>query len=104
MLFRSDVLLMTSSHEGSPNMVKEALACDLPIVSTDVGDVRERISGIKGCFVSDTQDFEQIVQHVILVLNQGTRIEGRRHLVDLDEKKSASKVLSVYSKAIGQQL
>lgn len=99
----SDVLLMTSSHEGSPNMVKEALACDLPIVSTDVGDVRERISGIKGCFISDTHDFEQIVQHVILVLNQGSRIEGRRHLVDLDEKKSASKVLSVYSKAIGQQ-
>lgn len=35
-----DALLLTSSHEGSPNAVKEALACNLPVVSVDVGDVR----------------------------------------------------------------
>jgi teichuronic acid biosynthesis glycosyltransferase TuaC len=29
----SDVLLVTSHHEGSPTIVKEALACNLPIVS-----------------------------------------------------------------------
>ena len=40
-----DMLLLTSLHEGSPDTVKEALACNLPIVSVDVGDVRERISG-----------------------------------------------------------
>ena len=39
----SDVLLLTSLHEGSPTIVKECLACNLPIVSVDVGDVAERI-------------------------------------------------------------
>lgn len=49
----ADVLLLTSLHEGSPNTVKEALACDRPVVSTDVGDVRERLAGLEGCWVAD---------------------------------------------------
>lgn len=48
----SDVLLLTSLHEGSPTIVKEALACNLPIVSVDVGDVREQIQGLKGCYLA----------------------------------------------------
>ena len=43
----ADCLLMTSDHEGSPDIIKEALACDLPIVSVDVGDVSERLEGVR---------------------------------------------------------
>ena len=46
-----DVLLMTSHHEGSPMIIKEALACNTPIVSLDVGDVKERLMNIEGCYV-----------------------------------------------------
>lgn len=46
-----DVLLMTSKTEGSPQVIKEALACACPIVSVDVGDVRERINGVDGCWI-----------------------------------------------------
>ncbi len=49
----ADVYLLSSLHEGSPNTVKEALACDRPVVSTDVGDVRERIGGIDGCWIAE---------------------------------------------------
>ena len=48
----SDALLLTSMHEGSPTVVKEALACGLPLVSVDVGDVAERIEGIEGCHLA----------------------------------------------------
>lgn len=58
----ADVLLLTSLHEGSPNTVKEALACDRAVVSTDVGDVRERIEGIEGCWMADADPTDLAVK------------------------------------------
>src|SRR5438876_1090772 len=48
----SDSLLLTSLHEGSPTIVKEALACNVSVVSVNVGDVSERIKGIAGCHLA----------------------------------------------------
>ncbi len=48
----SDVLILTSLQEGSPTVVKEALACGVPVVSVDVGDVAERIFGTDGCHLA----------------------------------------------------
>ena len=54
----SDALLLTSYHEGSPTIVKEALACNLPIVSVPVGDVPQRIQDLEGCYLSDADAME----------------------------------------------
>jgi teichuronic acid biosynthesis glycosyltransferase TuaC len=45
----ADAMILCSESEGSPTSVKEALACDIPVISTDVGDVREIMDGIDGC-------------------------------------------------------
>ncbi len=48
----SDVLILTSLFEGSPNVIKEAMACNCPIIATDVGDVKELINSTDGCFIT----------------------------------------------------
>lgn len=46
-----DCFLMTSHTEGSPQVIKEAMACGCPIVSVDVGNVSTLVNGIDGCFI-----------------------------------------------------
>jgi len=97
-----DVLLLTSLHEGSPNVVKEALACNLPIVSTDVGDVRMRISNIEGCtIVGDSPD--EISVALSMVLQRNKRIDGRRTVADLDERILTEQVIEVYHRALAKR-
>jgi len=72
----SNVLLVTSDKEGSPNIVKEALACNIPIVSVNVGDVSELISGIENCFIVRRDVFE-IAKTLHTVIMKGMRTNGR---------------------------
>jgi glycosyltransferase involved in cell wall biosynthesis len=97
-----DILLVTSSTEGSPSVVKEALACDLPIVSTDVGDIRQRIKSIDGCVVCENDLPETIALALKKVLDRNKRIEGRESVRDLDERLLTQKIIQVYEKAILQ--
>ena len=70
----SEVLLMTSYSEGAPVIVKEALACGLPVVSTDVGDVKNLIKLYPNCFVVKTRDPQEIASLVIKSTN--TKIQN----------------------------
>lgn len=65
----ADVVLLTSIEEGSPNVIKEAMACNRPIVVTPVGDVHERLNGVEGCYVSPTHNKEDIVKGLTQVLS-----------------------------------
>ncbi len=96
-----DALLLTSVHEGSPNVVKEALACNLPVVSVDVGDVRRRIEGIDGCHVCRNDDPATIAGNLIEVLERRRRINGREAIADLDERQTTRKVLAIYDAVVG---
>lgn len=94
----ADVLLMTSVSEGSPNVIKEAMACNCPIVVTDVGDVHERLDRVEGCYVSDTFEPLELARLLQKALQFGRRTEGRESLKEqnLTVEKVANKVMNVY--------
>jgi len=91
----SDVILLTSFFEGSPNVIKEALACNRPIVSTDVGDVQERVKGIKGCFITGYNALE--ISEKILKAIKFTKINGRDNVQHLDSQIISKKLISMYN-------
>lgn len=90
-----DALLFTSYQEGSPNIVKQAMACNLPIISTDVGDVREIMGDTKGCYVCDpvANEFAAAVSQC---LRTGLRTQGYQSLRHLAGPLVAQRVIAVY--------
>lgn len=104
----ADLLLMTSFSEGSPQIVKEAMACNLPIVSTDVGDVRWVIGDTKGCYVT-TFDPVDVVEKIKLALEFSEkigRIKGRERIIELglDSETIAKKVIDVYNSVLKKNI
>lgn len=92
-----DALVFTSLQEGSPNAVKEALACNLPVVSVAVGDVAERLQGIAGCELCADDRPETIAAALARVLARGQRIDGRSAVQPLDEHRITQRVIGIYN-------
>lgn len=90
-----DLALMTSLSEGSPQFVKEAIACNCPVVSTDVGDVRKVIGNIKGCFISTFQ-VEDVADKIEKALDIDQQINGRSMIRYFDDKSIAEKLINIY--------
>lgn len=91
-----DVLVFTSMQEGSPNVVKEALACNLPIVSVPVGDVESRLAGVENTEICVDDDPETIAAALNRVLLKGGRTNGRDTVLGLDENNTTQKVIAIY--------
>lgn len=91
-----DALVFTSMQEGSPNVVKEALACNLPVVSVPVGDVPLRLRDVAGCEVCPDDRPDTIAAALARVLGQRRPIAGRNAVEHLDERKLTQEVIAVY--------
>tara|TARA_B110000438_G_scaffold138965_1_gene134267 strand:- start:2273 stop:3208 length:936 start_codon:yes stop_codon:yes gene_type:complete len=96
----SDVLLMTSFKEGAPVMIKEALACNTPIVSTDVGDVKEAIKGIPGCYVSKNRNPQILAELIKKSVNIGCHGIGFDKMKKYNSKRMTKKVIGVYKRVL----
>jgi len=101
MLNASDCLLICSDNEGSPMMVKEALACNLPVVGVDVGDVKERLKNVEPSRVTERNP-EALAKAIIEIIKEGKTSNGREKLIAdcLSEEAVARSILGIYSKAI----
>lgn len=98
----ADTFLMTSLSEGSPQVIKEALACGCPIVSVDVGDVRERTRGVDGCFVSPIYDAQVLAGLLQKAMPFEGKTHGREKLISdgLDNKLVAEYLVGIYEKLV----
>ena len=90
-----DCLILTSSIEGSPNVVKEALMCNLPVVATPAGDVPELLDGVVPSAVCPA-DEAALADAVAEVLRSRRRSNGRTAAARLDARIAAERVLAIY--------
>jgi glycosyltransferase involved in cell wall biosynthesis len=100
----ADTLIMTSLHEGSPNVVKEAMACNCPVVSTNVGDVKQLIGNTEGCFIArpDEVDFAEKIKMAVNFRHDKKQTKGRERIIELglDAETIAGKVIEVYEEVL----
>jgi len=99
LLNAADVALMTSFTEGSPQFIKEAMACNCPIVSTDVGDIRQIIGGTDGCYIS-SYEVLNVKEKLEQALSFGQRTNGRQKVLNYDNKVIANKIIEIYKRCV----
>ena len=102
LMYNCDALLMTSKTEGSPQVIKEAMACGCPIVSVDVGDVAERTSGVEGCYVVPSRDPKDIAQALLQATAFEGKTNGREKIIEmgLSNEQVASRLVEIF-KSVG---
>jgi glycosyltransferase involved in cell wall biosynthesis len=95
-----DVVLVTSYRESGPLVVKEAMACGTPIVSTDVGDVRMVMGDTSGCYLTGYNPEECAVHliHAIDFAREHGRTNGRQRIIELglDTRLVAKRLVDIY--------
>ena len=97
----ADVLVQPSVQEGSSNLVKEAMACNCPIISTDSGDAVQVIGETRNCYITkfDPQD---LAEKIDLILDNNSRTNGRNNIAHLEINIIAEKIIDIYKGVINE--
>lgn len=98
----ADMLILTSLKEGSPNVIKEAMSCNCPLVSTDVGDVKWVTDGVEGTYVASSFSSAELANLVDKALAFGGRTKGREQIIrlGLTTEAVAQRLMAVYSNVV----
>jgi glycosyltransferase involved in cell wall biosynthesis len=95
----ADVFLFPSEREGSPQVIKEAMACNLPIVAAPVGDVPAVFDGVHGCYLA-ARNAEEIAERAYYILDNVQRSNGRTKIANYEGQYIARKIMQVYSSLV----
>ena len=96
----ADTLIITSIYEGGPLVHREAMACNLPVVSVDVGDVARDLAPVTPSYVVDASP-TALAEAIGRVLRVRSRSNGRQHLHRLTSERSAEAVKGIYTSLLG---
>ena len=96
-----DVFLMPTKSEGSPQVVKEALACNCPIVATGVADIPVLLSGVSECYTTGF-DAVEIADRIDTIIKAGKRSNGRQKVIalKLDNPQVALRIKRIYENVL----
>lgn len=97
----SDAVLVTSKRESGPMIVREAAACNVPIVSTDVGFVRETLDGIGQCSVCESD--RELSAALEVILSNDWRPSGRDTITNLHPERFGRELETLYASALDRQ-
>ena len=99
-----DAALHTSFSEGSPQFIKEAMACNCPVVSTDVGDVRWLFGDLEGYYITsfDPHDVAEKIKMALDFADKHGRTRGRERIIELglDAESIAKRIIKVYESVL----
>lgn len=102
----ADIIVLSSLWEGSPNVIKEAMACNKPIVSTAVGDVEWLLDGLEGCYISDfsVEKYSECLLKAVEFAKTKKHTKGRERLIELglDSETVAKKIVNIYKQVLSK--
>lgn len=92
-----DMLLLPTKSEGSPQVLKEAMACNCPIVATDVADISYLLQGVTNSYVASF-DPADVADKIKRVIECGERTNGRQRIEELhlDNPQVAERLIKIY--------
>lgn len=95
----ANVVVLTSRWEGSPNIIKEAMACNRPIVSTDVGDVKWLFGNVEGQYFTGF-DAKEVAGAMDNAISFDRQTKGRKRIMELgiSSDKIADRIVEIYKK------
>jgi glycosyltransferase involved in cell wall biosynthesis len=100
----SDLVVLTSLWEGSPNVIKEAMACNCPVVATDVGDVAWLFGNEPGHFIAgfDAHDVAEKIKMALNLAKETGKTHGRERIIKLglDSDSTAKKIIKLYESVL----
>ena len=100
----ADCVLLSSLSEGSPNIVKEALACSVPVVAVNVGDVEELLVGVSPSALTNERNPEKLGEALASVLRLGSRSNGRQLVGRISHDRISNAICDVYRRLVGKEV